>query len=297
MRGAVAIRRGRGAWIGDSLNVVIMTIVLLVTLYPFWYCLILSFNNGYDTRLGGIYFIPRAFTIRNYEVVFENPLLLRSFFVTVARTVVGAVTHVLFTAVVAYGLAKKDLMFRRGYMVFGIITLYFGGGLIPFYFVLRYLGLINRFAVFIIPGLYSVFDALLFIAYFRGIPDSLGESARIDGANEVFILARIIMPISMPIVATIALFAGVGHWNAWFDSAFFTTNENLRTLQLVLWQVINQAANQEFLKQRMIVKQADFTIEAIRYATMMVAVGPIIFVYPFLQRYFIKGMLIGAIKG
>ncbi|HET6486350.1 MAG TPA: carbohydrate ABC transporter permease, partial [Spirochaetia bacterium] len=240
---------------------------------------------------------PRVFTLRNYEVVFENPLLLRSFFITVARTVVGSLTHVLFTAVVAYGLAKKDLMFRRGYMIFGIITLYFGGGLIPFYFVLKYLGLINRFAVFIVPGLYSVFDALLFIAYFRGIPDSLGESARIDGANEVFILARIILPISMPIVATIALFAGVGHWNAWFDSAFFTTNENLRTLQLVLWQVINQAANQEFLKQRMIVKQADFTIEAVRYATMMVAVGPIIFVYPFLQRYFIKGMLVGAIKG
>ena len=283
--------------VADVVIAAVMVVVVFVTLYPFWYCLILSFNNGYDSRLGGIYLIPRAFTIRNYEVVFENPQLLRSFFVTTARTVVGALTHVIFTGVVAYGLAKRDLMFRRAYMLLGIITMYFGGGLIPFYFVLRSLGLINRFAVFIIPSLFSVFEALLFIAFFRGIPDSLAESARIDGANEIVILVRLIMPISMPIVATIALFAGVGHWNAWFDSAFFTTSERLQTLQLVLWRVINQATNQEFLKQRLGVKDADFTIEAIRYATMMVAVGPIIFVYPFLQRYFIKGMLIGAIKG
>jgi putative aldouronate transport system permease protein len=291
------LKRGTGELVADGVNVLIMILVLVTTLYPFYYCLILSFNNGYDTRLGGIWFWPRAFSVRNYQIVFQNPQLLRSFFVTVSRTILGALTHVLFTAVVAYGLAKRDLMFRRAYMVIGIITMYVGGGLLPYYFVLRGLGLVNRFAVFIIPGLYSVFDGLLFIAYFQGIPESLAESARIDGASEPRILARIILPISMPIVATIALFAGVGHWNAWFDSAFFTTNQRLRTLQLVLWQVINQAANQEFMKQRLAAKEADFTIEAVRYATMMVAVGPIIFIYPFLQRYFIKGMLVGAIKG
>ena len=291
------MKRSAGSVTADLAITVVLILVVIVTLYPFWYCLILSFNNGYDSRLGGIYLIPRVFTTRNYQVVFENPQLLRSAFVTTARTVVGAVTHVLFTGIVAYGLSKRDLMFRKAYMLIGIITMYFGGGLIPFYFVLRALGLVNRFAVFIIPSLFSVFEALLFIAFFRGIPDSLAESARIDGANELLILVRLIMPISMPIVATIALFSGVGHWNAWFDSAFFTTNARLQTLQLVLWRVISQAASQEFLKQKLGAKDLDFTIEAIRYATMMVAIGPIIFVYPFLQRYFIKGMLIGAIKG
>ena len=291
------MKKRAGSMIADGVIGLILIFVVLITLYPFWYCLILSLNDGYDSRLGGIYLIPRVFTSRNYQVVFDNPQLIRSFLVTTARTVVGAGTHVFFTAVVAYGLAKKDLMFRRVYMLMGIITMYFGGGLIPFYFVLRNLGLINKFAVFIIPSLFSVFNALLFIAYYRGIPDSLAESARIDGANEIVILIRLIFPISMPIVATIALFSGVGHWNAWFDSAFFTTSERLQTLQLVLWRVINMAANQEFLNQKLGAKETDFTIEGVRYATMMVAVGPIIFVYPFLQKYFVKGMLIGSIKG
>lgn len=276
-----------------------MVFVLIVTIYPFYYTLVLSFNNGHDSAVGGVFFFPRMFTLKNYSYVFINNSLLDAVVVTVARTVIGAACSVLFTAMVAYGLSKQDLMFRRFYMLAGIITMYFGGGLIPFYFILRSLKLLNTFMVFIIPALFSFYNAVLFIAFYKGIPASLKESARIDGAGEAYTFFRIILPLSLPIIATIALFNGVGQWNSWFDSQFFTTSEKLKTLQLILYQIIALASGQEELRRKLGITNdnAVVTIESVRYATMIIAIGPIIFIYPFVQKYFMKGMMIGAIKG
>ena len=276
-----------------------MIFVFVVTVYPFYYSLVMSFNNGYDSYLGNIYFYPRVFTLENYRMVFINPNILNSFVVTGLRTVVGAVSSVFFTASVAYGLSQKDLVFRKLYLTLGLITMYFNGGLIPFYFVLRELKLLNTFAVFIIPALMGFFNVILFISFFRTVPESLRESARIDGANEAFIYVRIVLPLCVPILATIALFNGVMQWNAWFDAQFFTTDPKFRTLQLVLMQIIARTAGQEQLSAQLGIELNTklYTMESIRYATMMVAIGPIVFIYPFLQRFFIKGIMVGSLKG
>lgn len=293
------MKKSRNEKTADVFIYLFMVFVIIITLYPFYYCLVLSLNNGHDSNMGGVYFFPRAFTLENYRVVFVGNLLVSAFLVTVARTIIGTVTSVLFTAMVAYGLSKEGLMFKKAYVIFGIITMYFSGGLIPFYFVLKYLGLINNFMVFIIPGMLSFFNVILFIAFYKSIPFSLNESARIDGANEGFIFFRIVFPLSMPIIATIGLFNGIGQWNSWFDSQFFTTSPKLKTLQLILYEIIALAQGQDRMRQQLGLTNdtAKSTIESVRYATMMVTIGPIIMVYPFIQKHFVKGIMIGSVKG
>ena len=263
--------------------------------YPFYYCLVQSFNEGYDARVGGIYWFPRVFTLKNYETVFVNPNILRTFFVTVARTLVGTVSSLLFTALFAYGLSKK-IMFRKFYSIMGLITMYFSGGLIPYYFLLKDIKLLDTFWVYIIPSLLSYYNALLMMANFRAIPDSLEEAALIDGAKPFRIFVRIVLPLSTPILATIALFNGVSHWNDWYTTAIFTRSESLNTLPMLLKDIINYAANQTEIEAKLLLERSTVTVEATRYATMMIAVVPITLSYPFLQRFFVKGMMVGAIK-
>jgi putative aldouronate transport system permease protein len=195
----------------------------------------------------------------------------------------------------AYGLSKK-ICFRKIYSVLGLVTMYFGGGLIPYYLLIRSLGLIDNFLVYIIPGILSFYNALLFMANYRAIPSSIEESALIDGARPFVIFLRIVLPLSTPILATIALFNGVGHWNDWFTTAIYTRSQWLNTLPVLLRDIINYASNQTEIAQHLIQNRQLVTVEAIRYATMMVAVLPITVAYPFLQKYFVKGMLMGAIK-
>ena len=287
----------KGEFAVDSIIVIVMLFVGFVTLYPFWFSIVQSFNEGLDARAGGIYFWPRAFTLENYRNIFATGRIVNAFYVTVARTIIGTISSVFFTAVVAYGMSKRDLMFRRVYSRIGIVTMYFSGGLIPFYFLLMNLGLLNTFWVFIFPMLTGYFNIMLFVANYRSIPDSLPESARIDGAGEMTIFIRIILPSSLPIIATIALFNGVAHWNAWFDAALFTSDPELKVLQTILFEIINFANNMEEMRRQMNVPDTTMTVEALRFTTMVVAVLPITFVYPFLQRFFVKGMMVGAIKG
>jgi putative aldouronate transport system permease protein len=274
---------------------VIAGLVAFSMLYPFYYCLVQSFNNGYDSRIGGVYWFPRKFTLENYQAVFVNPNILQTFVTTTLRTVTGTVASVFFTAMFAYGLSKK-IHFRKFYSVFGLVTMYFGGGLIPYYLLIRSLGLIDNFLVYIIPSLLSFYNALLFMANYRAIPSSIEESALIDGARPFVIFVRIVLPLSTPILATIALFNGVGHWNDWFTTAIYTRSQWLNTLPVLLRDIINYASNQTEITQHLVQNRHLVTVEAIRYATMMVAVLPITVSYPFLQKYFVKGMLMGAIK-
>jgi putative aldouronate transport system permease protein len=195
-------------------------------------------------------------------------------------------------------------MFRKFYIFMMIFAMYFSGGLIPTFILYKYLHLFNSFWVYIVPSLLSVFNAIIMINFFSELPPALEESAHIDGANDWQIFCRIIFPVSAPIFATIALFNGVGHWNAWFDSAYYITNKNLKTVSFLLTELINRAnltsvqgGSAADAQRAETMASQSFTAETIRMATMMVVVVPIICVYPFLQKYFVKGMMIGSIKG
>jgi putative aldouronate transport system permease protein len=274
---------------------VIVGAIAFSMVYPFYYCLVQSFNNGYDSRVGGVYWFPREFTLENYRTVFVNSKIVSAFVITILRTAVGTVTSLLFTAMFAYGLSKR-ILFRRFYSMIGVITMYFGGGLIPYYFLLRSLHLLNTFWVYIIPSLCSFYNALLLMANYRAIPASVEESALIDGARPIYVFWRIILPLSTPILATIALFNGVGHWNDWYTTAIFTKDPILYTLPTLLRDIINYTQNQTEIAIRMNIVRSTVTLEAVRYATMMIAVLPITVSYPFLQRYFVKGLLMGSVK-
>ncbi|NLC68568.1 MAG: carbohydrate ABC transporter permease [Clostridiaceae bacterium] len=272
--------------------------------YPFYYCLVISFNEGIDASTGGIFLWPRKFTFVNYKMVLSNEQLIPAFFVSVARTIAGTILSLLFTGLFAYGLSYKKLMFKKTYIGIMIFSMYFSGGLVPFFILLKHIKLLNTFWVYIIPGLLSPFNAIIMMNFFREIPDSIEESVKIDGANDLVIFFKIIFPISAPVFATIALFVGVGHWNNWFDTAFFTTNRRLRTLSFLLKEIINRADLTSIMAPGMsdalrtgTYATQGYTAETIRMATMIMVVLPIVGIYPFLQRYFIKGIMIGSLKG
>lgn len=291
-----SIHRNREDWLIDIFCAAAALLIIFVTVYPIFYCLIYSLNDGRDAVLGGIYLLPRQFTWENYRFIFRDPSIYWSFLITLIRTALGTLLGVFFTAMVAYGLSRKYLMFRKTYLAIGIITIYFGGGLIPTYLLYRQLQLIDTIWVYIIPPMFSFFNALLFVAFFSELPDALEESAKIEGADDFTIFTRIFLPLATPITATIALFIGVWHWNDWFFPAFYITNEKLMTLPAILMRVMSLAQAQQELSRIATAYQTPITMQSIRYATLVVAILPITLIYPFLQRYFIKGMLIGAIK-
>lgn len=282
-------------------------IVLAVTLYPFYYVILLSLNEGIDSAQGGLFLLPRRPTLTNYRVVLGDPLLATSFAVTILRTAVGTVTAVFFTAMVAYGLSKRHLVFRKTYSIIGLVTLFFSGGLVPTYLLYRTLGLLNSFWVYIIPSLFAYYHALLFMAFFREQPQSLEDSAKVDGAGDFRIFMRIVMPLSTPVLATIALFVGVFHWNDWFFPAYFVFDQKLWTTPTILIKTMSSleafykvaAAQAEGLLRpgaETVTAEQLVTMESMKYATIVVTVFPITIAYPFLQRYFVKGLLVGHIK-
>ncbi|PNT90979.1 carbohydrate ABC transporter permease [Clostridium thermosuccinogenes] len=299
-------RKTFGDRLFDTINILIMLIIVLATLYPFINSAAISLNDANDTTKGGITFYPRVFTLRNYELIFTNPKVYNAYLITIARTVIGTISALLFTSMLAFGMAHRNLKGRRFYTILCIIPMYFGGGLIPYYFLIKGLGMMNSFWVYIIPSLVGIWNMILMRTYFMGIPSSLEESARIDGANYFTVFFRIIFPVSMPIVATIALFIGVGQWNAWFDASMFITKQELKPMQTVLLSIISEAKFAQQLAQTTAGAAADASnigkgvqvnVRSITMATMIVTILPIIMVYPFLQRYFVKGIMIGSLKG
>ena len=299
-------KKSMGDWIFDISVLLIMLIVVFATLYPFINSTAISLNDSNDTTRGGITFLPRIATTHNYELIFENPKVYNAYIITIARTVIGTISGLFFTAIFAFAMAHKNLKGKKFYTAFVIIPMYFGGGLIPFYLLIQSMGLMNNFWVYIIPSLVNIWNMILMRTYFQGIPLALEESARIDGANYFTVFFRIILPISTPIIATIALFIGVGQWNAWFDAAMFITKQELKPMQSVLLSIISEAKFAEQIAQSGAGAIADLSnigkgkqvnVRSITMATMIVTVLPIIMIYPFLQRYFIKGIMVGSLKG
>jgi len=286
-------------WEDRAVNVaaVLVSLVLLVvTAYPLYYVMINSLNDGADAASGNIYFYPRKFSLENYSMVFKQNYLITGLAMSVARTVVGTAAAVLVTAMAAYALTKEKLRFKKLYLVLAIITMYFSGGLIPLYFVLNELHLLNNFLVYVLPSLFTFFHCLLFMAFFRELPKELHESAYIDGANELYIFFKIVIPLSMPVVATISLFVGVNHWNDYFIPSFFISRESLQTLPVILIRLLSLSEAQQQIQQYLGNHQSKVTMESLRYATLFVSILPITLLYPFVQRFFVKGMLVGSIK-
>ncbi|MHA6482620.1 carbohydrate ABC transporter permease [Paenibacillus sp. strain BS8-2] len=270
--------------------------------YPFWNALVVSFNLGIDTSKGGITFWPRVWTLENYDIVLNDDRLINGFMVSIARTVAGTLSAILMTALLAYGMSKKDLIGRNYYMLFFVFTMYFGGGLIPTFLLIRSLGLMNTFWVFIIPALISVWNMIIFRTFFKSLPAGLEESAQIDGCTNWGIFFRIVLPLSGPVVATLALFTAVAHWNDWFMPSIYITNEHLVPIQTMLRQILNanivteMSNNIDTASAARLEGMRTITTKSLTMATMMVATLPIIMVYPFVQKYFVKGVLIGSLK-
>lgn len=292
--------KSRGDIILDIIVYATLALVFVVTFYPFWNIFIISINDANDTIRGGLYFWPRVFTMDSYRAVLSDTAIINSIYVTVARTVIGTVISLLFTTMVAYSLSKRELVGRKFFNTLFIFTMYFGGGLIPFYMVLKSLNLIDSFWVYIFPGMIGVFNLILIRTYIEGLPQEMEESALIDGANEIIVFIKIILPLCKPVLATVTLFVAVGHWNSWFDSYVFTYNPKLVTLQAALVKILNQyqtggmQSTAELFASTQ--KRSPVSSDSIRMATTMVATLPIVFIYPFLQRYFVKGIMIGAVK-
>lgn len=277
---------------------IIMCLVIIISVYPLYYAAINALNEANDIAKNGfIYLFPRKFTWDNLKLVFSENTLVHAFMVTVARTLIGTFVSVLFTAIVTYPLSCRHLVGRRIYMRLGIITMYFSGGIIPTFLVYNSLGLIDSFWVYIFPCMFSFFNAIIFINFFRTVPDALSEAARIDGANDWTIFWKIMLPLSKPVVATIALFNGVNQWNSWFDTAYYTFSPELKTLQQVLYGIISQTEGAAIAAQRLGASSMNLnTIDAIKYATMLISIVPIALIYPFLQKYFVGGMMVGSVK-
>lgn len=280
-------------------SIFLLIILSVVMMYPFYYLLVYSFNEPMDAMRGGIYIWPRKFSTIAYRTVFQTRNIGQAAWMSFLRTFLGTSVSLFCTAMLSYVLSRKHLVLRKFFNKYFIITMYVSGGLIPTYMVIRSLRLLNTFWVYIIPGLINVFYMILIRTYMEGIPDSLSESAEIDGANDWVIFIKIMLPLCVPILAVIAIFTAVGHWNSWFDNFIYTSRKSeLTTLQLLLVNMLKQHAvtrSSDLLRPDQ--RTMAITQESIRAAITMIVTIPIILVYPFFQRHFTMGIMLGSIKG
>jgi len=292
--------KNRKATAGDHVIMIIMIIVIITTLYPFLNVTAKSFNDPIDTVKGGIHIFPRVFTVSNYTDLFEGGSNLPAAFrMSVLRTLVGMITGVLCCAMFAFALSRSDFMFQRGFTIILVITMYVSGGLIPEYLLIRNLRLINSFWVYIIPGLINAFNVIVIRSFIDNLPFSLQESAKIDGANDLTIFFKITLPLCKPVLATIALFIAVGQWNSWFDTYLYARgNPGLSTLQFELMKILDSAQSvgsaTDIYSEGL--RSAKRNPEALKMAITVIATVPILVVYPFLQKYFVSGITLGAVK-
>lgn len=303
MRGGISSGRAEPA-VFHTLNTIFMICLLVVTLYPFLNTIAVSLNAGNDTIRGGIYLLPREWTLQNYKAVFVSGTIYDAFLISVARTVLSTVLNVFLTTMLAYTLSRREYVFRKPITLIFILTMYFNAGLIPGYFLIKDLHLLNSFWVYVIPSMISAFNMIVIRTYIGSLSESLVESARMDGAGDFKIFLQIIFPLCKPVLATIALFVAVGAWNSWFDAFLYTSSkQELSTLQYELMKLLSSSMNSN--SNPSVAAGAGMTKDSaaemvtplsIRAAVTIVASVPILLVYPFLQKYFVVGLNVGSVK-
>ena len=278
----------------DYLLLVVFLFIIMITLYPFLNVLAISLNDPIDTMRNINFIFPRKFTTSNYVYVFKENDLMKPLVLSVARTVIGAGIGVICTAMLAYVLSRKDFYFNKLFTLLFVVTMYVSGGLIPEYLLLmRTLKMGNSFLVYIIPGLIWVYNLILVRSFIEGLPVALQEAARVDGANDFTIWAKIVLPLCKPVLATVALFMAVGQWYSFMDTYLYA--KELPTLQYVLYEIMEKATIKIDPHAAEQVKNAVSPL-SVRMAITIIATVPIIIVYPFLQKYFVGGMTVGAVK-
>lgn len=285
-----------------AVNGLIMIVLIVVMVYPFWNTIAVSLNDAQDSLRGGITFFPRVFSTYSYESVFKNDLMLTAAINSVLRTLIATILGVFTSSLIAYVLSRKELVGRKFITAYFLVTMYISAGLIPNYFLIKNLGLLNNFWVYILPGLISVYNVIVIKSFIQGLPESLSEAAIVDGAGHFRTFIQIILPCCKPVLATIALWCAVGAWNSWFDTFLYASGaEHLTTLQYEMMKLLSSAMNTGRDNSSMFGNQNQMansvTPTSIRAAVTVVASVPILVVYPFLQKYFVKGVTLGAVKG
>lgn len=274
-----------------------MVLFVVITLYPVLNTLAVSFNDGIDTVRGGIYLWPRKFTLKNYQTVLNTQNLITGAYITVARTIIGTLLALVTNAILAFIVSRKKFLFKSQLSLFWVITMYVNGGMIPTFLLYKGLGLTNSFWVYVIPGTISAFNMLVLRTYMQGIPDSLEESAQLDGAGYTVIFTKIISPLCKPVYATIALFVAVYQWNSWFDAMLYNRmSTQYTTLQYELMKLLSSVMQQSGSAEAAKNAVGTVTPASVRAAATIATMLPIVCLYPFLQRYFVTGLTIGGVK-
>lgn len=293
------MRKSLGEKIADWIIVFFMCMIIIIMIYPLWNTLIVSFNEARDSIKGGLYLWPRKWTLFNYQSVFKTDKVFKSFLISVYRTGITLVLNVFLSSLLAYILSRKEFIFRKSLTIFMVFTMYVNAGLIPQFYLYQSLGLYNNFWVYVLPSLVGAFNVVVIRTYINTLPVSLVESAKIDGASEMRIFVRIIMPMCLPVMATVALWVAVGSWNDWFSSFIFAPKQSLSTLQYEMMKILSSSMTSgvrtpDYLAGSM-QDRSMVTPNSLRAAMTIVATLPILVVYPFLQKYFVT-VNIGSVK-
>ncbi len=277
-----------------TINAALIALISVIMIYPFWYQISLSLSDAVQARQGGAFLIPRGFSLTAYKTVLSSTAMGYGFVNTVFVTVLGTVLSLMVTSTTAYPLSRKDMPMHKLFTMMVVFTFIFSGGMIPTFLVVRELGLINSHWALILPVLVASYNVLIMRNFFANIPKEMEESAHIDGAGDIRIFFSLILPLSGPVLATVGLWLAVGYWNNYFNAMLYINKREMRVLQQILMEIINSSRADDVLN---VENAAGITPETVKAASIMVISIPILCVYPFLQRFFVKGVMVGSVKG
>ncbi|WP_246067563.1 carbohydrate ABC transporter permease [Paenibacillus koleovorans] len=280
--------------VSNAIIYIVLTATALLMLLPFLHIVAGSFSSGKALITGKVGLLPVEFNLQNYKAVLNNKPIWRSFGVTIYITVIGTFLNLVFTGLMAYGLSKPHLKWRKTIMLLVLFTMIFQAPLIPSYLLIKNLGMLNSLWALMVPGLIGAFNLIIMISFFRNFPEGLLESAKIDGCGEYQTLWRIVVPLSMPSISTIGLFYAVGHWNSWANALMFIRKNELFPLQILLRRLIVESDAEQMMRSAAVNLQS---LEGIKAACIMVATVPILIIYPMIQKHFVKGAMLGSVKG
>lgn len=282
----------------NIINVSVMILIIIVTLYPVIYLISKSLSSVEYVKAGMVYLLPRGFSLSAYKEVFSNELFLTSYRNTIVYTFLGTVINLAMTTSMAYCLSRRNLVFRKTITLLVVFTMFFGGGMIPNFLLIKWLGLYDTIWALVLPGAISTYNMIIVRTYMQGIPEEIVESVRIDGANDIQIFVRIILPLSVPVIATIGLFYAVGHWNSYFNAMLYLDEKQKYPLQLILKEMIVEQDMQGMSSNAFdVVNEQPPSSEMLVSASIVMSLIPVLIAYPFVQKFFIKGVMIGSVKG
>lgn len=290
------MKQSTGEKIFGVFNVIVLAVIAVLCLYPFLYTVSISFSSAAEASRDGLHLYPRDISLTSYRMVLTDPNIVTGFMNSIVRTVLGTLLTVTASCIAAYPLARREMPHRALITFIIVFTMLFGGGMVPGYLLIKKLGFINTIWALVVPGMLGAFNIIIVKNFFQSLPESFVESARMDGAGEWRILFHIYIPLSKPVLATVALWSAVGHWNAWFDAVLYITDDRKQVLQTFLQRIVIESGTQMMELGITDTSVLQFTGETIKAATIIVTILPIICVYPFVQKYFVKGIMLGGVK-